>query len=58
MKLFRRKTKGKPTLQEERGNVQDAMKIAIAVNDMTEYHRLNGHLQNIEFEIRKEKENG
>lgn len=47
--------KNKLTLKEERVNVRDAMKKALADDDMDEYHRLNGHLIWLNGKIRKGK---
>ncbi len=42
-------------LIEQRESVQDAMKQALAEDNMAEYHRLNGHLIWLEEQIRKEQ---
>lgn len=42
-------------LIEQRDSIQDAMKNALADNNMAEYHRLNGHLMWLEEKIRKEQ---
>lgn len=42
-------------LIEQKKNIQDSMKKALADDDMAEYHRLNGHLIWIEEKIRKVK---
>lgn len=50
--------KGKKlTLEEQKISLQDNMKIALAQNDMKEYHRLNKHLIYVEERISKEKRN-
>jgi len=43
------------TLREQRANIRNAMKKALADNDMVEYHRLNKHLQWLNGKIRKGK---
>ena len=43
------------TPQEQRASLQDRMKIALATNNMKEYHRLNGHLQWLEEKLRSKK---
>ena len=40
-------------LIEERDDVRAAMKRALADDNMTEYHRLNGHLIWLEEKLRK-----
>ena len=45
------------TLDEQKISLQDNMKIALALNDMKEYHRLNKHLIYVEEKISKEKQN-
>ena len=42
-------------LIEQRDSIQDAMKQALADDNMAEYHRLNGHLIWLEKMIRKGK---
>ncbi len=42
-------------LIEQRKNIQDTMKKALAEDNMAEYHRLNGHLIWLEKQIRKDK---
>ncbi len=38
---------------EQRKNIQDSMKKALAEDNMAEYYRLNGHLIWLEKQIRK-----
>ena len=45
--------KKKQNLIEQRKNIQDFMKKALAEDNMAEYHRLNGHLIWIDEKIRK-----
>ena len=40
-------------LIELRDDIRDAMKKALAEEDMVAYHKLNGHLIRIEYKIRK-----
>ena len=49
-----RKKKGE-NLIEQRENIKSAMKKALSDDNMSEYHRLNGHLIWVEKEIRKDK---
>ena len=46
--------KKKQNLIEQRKNIQDSMKKALAEDNMAEYHRLNGHLIWIEDKLRQE----
>lgn len=43
------------TLKEQRVNIRDAMKKALADDKMAEYHRLNGHLIWLNGKIRKDE---
>lgn len=52
---FWRKKKEELTLKEQRGNIRDAMKKALADDNMAEYHRLNGHLIWLNGKIRERK---
>ena len=45
--------KKKQNLIEQRKNIQDSMKKALAEDNMAEYHRLNSHLIWLEEQIRK-----
>lgn len=47
--------KKKNQLIEQRENIRESMKKALAEDNMAEYHRLNGHLIWIEEKIRKDK---
>ena len=40
-------------LIKRREEIRDAMKKALADEDMVAYHKLNGHLMRIEYKIRK-----
>lgn len=51
-----RKKKNNLTLEEQRGNLRDAMKKALSDDNMAEYHRLNNHLQWLNGKIRKGKQ--
>lgn len=53
MKFWRKKNK--LTLKEQRKNIQDAIKRAMSRNDFGETERLQGDLEAIEKEMRKEK---
>jgi hypothetical protein len=55
--MFWRKKKGKPSLKEQRDSVRDAIKRAIAQNDMDKYAGLNDLLQKLENKIRRKKWN-
>ena len=46
---------GKPTLEEQRNNVQLAIGKAMAISDFDEVERLEGHLEKLEKQIRGKK---